>query len=265
MRKFKEYLGVTKAELLNADCGIEVEMEVNHWHGRRVAGWSAHHDDSLRGESIEMVSQPIKWEDSIHVLDNLHNSIVRNDVEIKNSFRAGVHVHVNMLNKTLIDVAKLAQTYAILEDTLINYCGNNRKSNLFCLRFVDAEAAVDKLCLSLKDGDISYLNTDAIRYSSLNLRALLVHGTVEFRSLQTPTDLREINTWVNLIRRMVEWSNNMDSLQSIIEMFSMNGARDFVKEVVGEELWPIVEKHFDQRDTIVGMRIAQQIAQYKYM
>jgi hypothetical protein len=248
---------------VKADIGIEIEMELDHQLPLKVVGWTGHRDDSLRGNSIELVSPPMRWEDSLVKLTNLQQQIRDMQITIKDSIRAGVHIHVNMLDKTLLQLAKFVQIYAIIESTLINYCGEDRVGNLFCLRFRDAEFAVDRFTEALKRNDIFVMDTDDLRYCALNLRSLLVHGTVEFRTLKTPTSLVEIQKWIDAIKQLQDYADQIDSMESVIEVFSMLGPRAFVEEVFGP-MWKDFNKFYDERGTIIGMRYAQQMAQHKY-
>lgn len=259
------YLGIDKERIIKGDCGIEIEMELNYLEPIRVNGWSTHRDDSLRGASIEWVSKVLKWEDVNTSLNKLSTAMKNKGMEIKNSFRAGVHIHVNSHEKTLVEVAKIVQLYCILEGCLMKYCGDDRTSNLFCLPIYDADTGIDSLCAAINHDNLFLLDSDNYRYSSLNLRSLCIHGTIEFRSLKTPIDILEIDTWVKIIKRIVDYSKELDSLQSTIEMFSISGPEQFVKDVLGEDLYPLLEKHVKISDTIRGLRLAQQIAQHKYM
>ena len=184
---------------VDADIGIEIEVEGRNLPRQEIFGkmWRVDTDASLRGESYEYVTPPIKLNELQKYLNRLNEAYTTCDSEVTDSIRTGVHVHLNVQQLTLKQLYNLITLYFILEDLLVRWCGPSREGNHFCLRSRDAEFIVFKLVESVRDFRV--LDTDIIRYCSLNLYSLFKYGTIEFRSMRGTSDLSAIKDWVEIL------------------------------------------------------------------
>ncbi len=244
-----------------AQVGIEIEMEFNKFGAPHVAGWDAKEDPSLRGSAIEYVSNPMMVVDVPGAVNRVYDSVAAAGLKVSDSMRAGVHIHYNCLDKSLSDVITFAQIYYILENMLVQESGNSRAGNLFCLRASDADFVLGFLSDCLRNRAFADLANDNIRYCSLNYTSLPKYGTLEFRSLRTPTNPEPIIQWVNEIHHLMEQSSKY-SMVGVIEAFSILGAEQFCKELLGP-YWPKYQKHYDPIQVIRGMRNGQRLCNYQ--
>lgn len=217
------------------DVGIEIEMEgTNISIG--AAGWDAHTDGSLRPnpEAIEWVlHRPYPVKEIPGLLTTLQDTLKANKAKLDPSDRCGVHVHLNCQQLTVSQVLCIICAYLILEEPMVQWCGEDRVGNLFSLRAKDAEDFVNKLMASAHAENFNNFNSE-YRYSSINVASLLKFGSLEFRSLRTPKDFSIINTWVNMLMRIKEYAVGFKHPREIIEGVSAGGFTKFPSVVLGD-------------------------------
>lgn len=183
------------------DLGIEVETEYPIMVKLpELLNWEVHRDGSLRNQGLEFTSKaPVK----IGALKRGHLGtlcdFLKKTPPIQDCPRTSVHVHVNVLNLSPVQIWTAATAYWLLEDILFEYCGNNRKGSMYCLRMNDAAAL-----LSFIDDDmqedvpfISFQDQDMIRYSGLNLIAIRKFGSIEFRGMRGEYDYNTLDLWTD--------------------------------------------------------------------
>lgn len=97
--------------------------------------WFAQIDPSLRGKFNQeyTLKQPVRFQGELDSALNEFQESTKNIKFIKNSITSSVHVHLNFLNSTFREMGNFITAYALTENLLSNYAGENRKSNLFCL------------------------------------------------------------------------------------------------------------------------------------
>lgn len=246
---------------LKGDVGIEVEMETDKWlpdnHGLKF--WRLDGDGSLRGHSGEWVlNKPLVLKESYEAVDELKACLEKHNITIRDSFRAGVHVHVNVQNLTLSQLRTFAALYFVLEELLVEYCGDNRVGNLYCLRATDAEYLIDRVAEAIRNGLLSNLHADDIRYASLNFKALAQYGSLEFRAMSTKPELSYIKEWAGLLVRLRDMAVQINDPTTILEDFSVMGDRAWVQEIVGHEFYEKIKNDPNfERGVWNGMRNAQ--------
>lgn len=250
------------------EIGIEVEMEGRGelWlAGDGINSWSQHHDGSLRGNAAEYVlTQPVVREQVKPELDLLKKNLDFYGYTIKDSIRAGVHVHVNVGDLSFTQVLAFACTYFVLEIPLVNWCGPNRVGNHFCLRAIDAEFLVDHIIQTYNMADFNNFNTDAIRYASLNFKSLPRYGSLEFRALQTSPDFSVIEDWVKALCNIKDHSLNYKHPREIIDEFSKYSPQEWAELVLKDKFHLIANQPELTQDLMKGMRIAQDIAYFSF-
>lgn len=233
----EDMFGVNKK---SGDIGLEIEAEAKgpvHFPVEGLPpGWNATADNSLRGISIEYVlGQPIKISNVGKKIDELVKCLHNYGTEVKYSFRAGVHVHVNCQDLNMRQVLLFAALYYSVENVLIDWCGSDRVGNLFCLRARDAEGVIHMVGNAFA-GNSGYgtLGSNHLRYASMNFAALAKYGSLEFRAMPTYPGFEGIEKWAQMLFQLKEKSKEIDSIETLLERFSMASPREWLQEVLGD-------------------------------
>lgn len=245
----------------SGDIGIEVEMEGRRLPTGHIPGWRIHHEGSLRGEGVEYVlSEPCLEHYVNPLLHLLWNTFREKKTVLQPSHRCSVHVHINVQSMTEVQVFNFIILYLIAEDALVNWCGEGRVGNLFCLRARDAEFVIDSLEETSVDGRWDRLHTNDLRYAALNCKALGDFGSLEFRSLRGTDEPAIIETWVSILMRLREAAIRYDFPNNILDGFSVGGEEAFCREVFGDHFEELFTYDGWRSDVRSGMRRCQCIA-----
>ncbi len=239
--------------------GLEVEVEAEAPLGA-CRGWAQVSDGSLRGPyNVEYVLRsPKNLESSLKLIQKLRETLEPS--KVIDSIRAGVHVHVNVKDLTMEQLLSYAMFYYILEEALVGYCGSNRVGNHFCLRMKDAEGHITNLANFFNKGNLRHLYPlEQMKYASCNFYALVVHGTLEFRSLQTHPNLVKMDEWVCLLYHLKQEAKKVGQPESIIENFSMDGGIAWCETLLGEHFSMIKDQPDLEIKLKDGMRVAQDL------
>lgn len=213
--------------------GVEIEMEGENLP-HHVPYWKNERDGSLRGESIEYILQkPMELEEVKKSLSALEDSLKENKASVKDTYRAGVHVHLNVQDKTLAQVFTIGCCYLVLEKLLTNWCAPSRVGNHFCLRASDAEGLTYYLRRFLIDEDWAYLNSDGIRYSGINFKSVTKLGSLEFRTLESTTNFNKIYVWARMLNSIKVFSERFENPVDFIEWVKAKGTEHFLSQCLG--------------------------------
>ncbi len=245
---------------IRGEIGIEVEIEGHNLPTDNFQKWRVEDDGSLRGAMAReyVLNRPCKRDESLGMLSNLANRLHENDSEIVPSYRTGVHVHVNVRKMTFNQVFCYIFTYLMLEDVLMAYCGTSRVGNLFCLRVRDAEESFKYIGQAIEQNDLGILHTDRLRYSSLNLKAIKSYGSLEFRGMSFTGDFQSIQTWIELLLCVKDYSLTMSNPKELIEILSKKGGQVFAEEVFGD-LIQILPKVDWNKKLLSSVRLIQRL------
>lgn len=244
------------------EIGIEIEAEGPYEFpvGNLIpSSWVATSDGSLRGNAVEYVTNgPLLPEKVDDELEKLQAALIRNKTPIVKSFRAGVHIHINVREMNMDQIATFAAVYFILEPALVRFCGENREGNLFCLRLEDAEAPLFFLQDALKSDDFRTFATDNIRYSALNFRSITRHGSLEFRSMETNPNFEKISEWVKILYGLKEYSLTV-SRESLARNISFLGPENWAQQILGPKLFPLIIYEGFNKDVMRSLRRIQML------
>lgn len=237
MSKFTESL-VKPSSNLADHVGVEVELEhesdVTPLPTKLQKLWRSEHDGSLRKNGIEYVFRnPLVFDKAVEAIDLL-GSHVDSTNTVYDVGRAGVHVHVNVGDLKVRELVNFIALAHIMDDLLVNWCGERRKGNLFCLRLRDATTVVDKLAEALENEDLNILATDDLRYASVNLKSIPQYGSVEFRAMRSDGDWENLKLWVQVLLRLKEVARIIDNPTQIVSDCSMMSPTNFVDHVLGD-------------------------------
>ena len=250
------------------EVGIEVEMEGNNLPRRVNIDWELKRDGSLRGDAIEYITRtPLHRENVEKALKTLYSKF--KTASLEPSDRCGVHIHLNCQTLTVEQTINLIVLYIILEELLVDFCGEERKGNLFCLRVSDAEGILFILRTICKNNSFKYISNRQryYRYAAINITALRKFGSLEFRSMYTPLDYRIILDWIRILLRMKDYSLEFKSSKEFVQQINELGGYQFVVNIFGDIL-PTLTKNlnmFNKKETLSdmilqGARTVQDIA-----
>ena len=234
--------------------GLEIECEFNSplydiepsIYDNITKIWRVEEDGSLKGYSNEFViKEPCSLVSMRKNIINLKNNLNNGKVKVKESVRAGVHVHLNVQELTPLQVFRLGLLFYILETPITKFCGENRVGNLFCLRYRDAEYIHEFLVKAYKyakqndvAGVISTLSTDYIRYAALNYTSLIKYGSIEFRCMETRPNFDGIEDFLNIILALESYAINGPKLGQSPEDLAYLGPDMWMRKVRG----PVADK-----------------------
>ena len=238
--------------------GVEVEIEgENLPMVLNRADWLMEHDGSLRGEAVEYVfNGPVDLRETYRRLAQLDSAFKERGSVIYDTGRAGVHVHVNVQAMTVKEVGCFITLYYIFENILLDFCGDERVGNLFCLRTCDAEGAIPLIVESFNNNKLQGLGTDDIRYAAMNLNSLPKYGSVEFRAMRSTGDMQLIKKWVRYLLALKKYSLQYEDPRAIVESMSGISPEVMFKEVFGTKS----DLVYNEDDMYEGVRYAQDFA-----
>ena len=259
----KDVFGISRRGLTDGLIGLEIEVEGRRFFEPRKY-WTSTYDGSLRDGREYVFSKPLSLVDTKKALTYFARSATLNNMRVNDSVRAGVHVHVNVQDLSMLHLMNMITLFSVFEEMLTAYCGETRDGNLFCLRTKDAEFLNFSLIKCIRDKDFSSLSDDNIRYAALNLNSLSKFGSLEFRSMRTPHGKGmtvKIFNWIRVVAKLKESCVNYADPTEILEKFSGVANLEFLSEVFGdltEELVKVVPDY--EGRVYYGMRNAQDIA-----
>ncbi len=247
----------------DGDIGVEIEVEgKNLPEARFTKNWRRERDGSLRGEESGeyVLKAPLslpKLKESLEELDEL---FTLNGTIMDNSFRAGIHIHVNCQDLTAIQLFNFITLFFILEEPIVNMFDKSRVGNHFCLRAKDAGFLPQHLWDVAYEGDFNKLNTEEIRYSAMNITSIFKYGSVEFRMPESTRDFNKIYEWAEMFYMMKEKAKEYKDPQAVIYSFSFEGVGTFVNNVLGKYSKQVFSQKGWDKMIKSGIRIAQDIA-----
>lgn len=250
--------------------GIEVELEGMKIQSQKdsiMKYWGIHQDNSLRAnkpgsQCCEYVFfKPLVMEDTKKALTVLFDYLNGTPgVEVFDSYRTSVHVHVNCLQDTIRTVVNFLTLSIIFDELLVSQNGETRIGNNFCLRSKDAEGQIADIVRSVSQhGSIFNLSPND-RYSSTNFSSLVKFGTVEFRSLEGTTDYKRVMHWVKTLQALKEAARTYENPREIIAKFSRRGPLGFIVSSLGEQYEKYTKVAGSHMMLHNGMRLAQDFA-----
>jgi len=263
------HIPVVNAANIKDVFGIEVELE-----GKGISEppydvnlyWAIHGDGSLRklhpgDEAVEYVSRtPRNLEQTQKSIKLLFEYLKSPGVEVYDSYRTSIHVHVNYAHETFRTIYNSMVLSIILDELLVSQNGEHRVGNNFCLRSRDAMGQVVGLIKSIQSGH-NFLGVQPHeRYSSINFASLMKFGSIEYRSLECTTHEGRLLHWIGTLQQIKEKSRTFKNPSEIVQQFSMLDSQDFLQSVLGP--YGIKYLNVDGYEDMLrdGMRIAQDLA-----
>jgi hypothetical protein len=133
-------------------------------------------------------------------------------------------------------VLNFAYLYYIFEDILMEYCGELRKGNLFCMSLQDADGIIPSLIRAQANMALKRVHGNEWRYAALNFTSLHKYGSLEFRAFRSTKNFKEIEKWVELLLRIKDSSLKYDKPYEMMEAVSVEGMEGFMEGVFGRHV-----------------------------
>lgn len=253
--------------------GIEIETEVDdlddyknkikydpnidfYRPSEELPGWKLVRDGSLRGFGVEYVFDgPKNFDKALRALDDFGKWSEGIPFH-KDAPGTSVHVHINMLDKTFIQMGNFLTIYSLVENLLVEMSGETRRSNLFALPMRCSETTyqnIVKMFVGMSQAKWQSLShhEGSVKYAALNLCRLTKFGSVEIRTYRGTTDVSDIKRWLELIDKIVTFSDNEDlDPRMIMEIYKTDPVI-FFHEVFGGMANDLVGKY--SYTNILGM------------
>ena len=195
----------------DAIIGIEVEVEQAQFSRDSLSRvWDVKEDGSLRNSGLEFVTHPIKASQAPIAIHNLF-LVSLDQKQCAFSLRTSIHVHINMMDCTVMQMTNLVLLYSLFEPLFYKYAGRGRWKNIYCVPITET---------NMLNGLIQYgARVRWQKYTGLNLGRLLDIGTVEFRHLAGMHDPEKIVNWIQIITTLLEYVKRTpeEELQSRIK------------------------------------------------
>lgn len=221
----EDFAGVLKYKPHKGVFGIEIETESLEPYDTPVSSiWKVDDDHSLRNFGREYIlSKPCTFEAVDAVLDEFEEITIKRGLKfIPDRTSTSVHVHVNMQNETLVTLGNFMTIFTLFEDILLDFCGEHRRSNMFCMtsryaggvyrRYREFFAEIEKGSTS----SVLNLREDDQKYSALNIVPLQKLGSIEVRTLNGVTDKVKIKEWIGIINSILVASKTPGLTPSVI-------------------------------------------------
>lgn len=222
----KQSLSYALGRVVPGRFGFELEVEGENLPS--ISGeWDYKKDGSLRGENLEYVlHHPVNLPEFIPAFETLVKKLTRASTKLNFSFRTSIHVHLNVLDFNKNQIQALFYLSHLVEDVLVNYSGDTRIGNRFCLRTKDAMWKVSRFKKWLTEPGFGRLNQDDLKYSAINIATMLLYGSIEFRSMRGTVDKNVVLPWMEVI-------NNLYEIAKIVPIAEMEAiARDKPIEIL---------------------------------
>lgn len=230
--------------------------------------WVYHDETSLKDHGAEYAFvSPLFGSDAQKALEG----IVAHATESKWACtkRTGLHVHLDVRNMGGPTLLGLALLYALYEPAIYKWVGDDRDFSVFCLPWYRAEGGVHSAASVLR----SVINDTAAgtqetlltlegvdRYAGLNLRAMLEHGSVEFRQLRMTHKYPRIIDWINIIMSLKVGAENAPTCDGeLLRRIEREGPRRVGRELMGPTFELLDYKELEDDVMQIGVPTALQL------
>ena len=192
-----------------ADVGIEFELEgrglPTSGHFGAIVGktsksfWERKTDGSLRDGYEYVLATPCKENEISEMVQKFYDVLENNGVRLNLTNRCSTHVHLNVGGYKINELTSLLTMWYVFETALIEWCGEERKSNHFCLSHKETNQLSDVWFNYLTNGRRKF---PRMKYSALNVLTLDTFGSVEFRCGPAFENAENAINWIKFLREM---------------------------------------------------------------
>lgn len=221
---------------VKGDLGIEIEAEGGLNIRRLPAQWKVEEDPSLEAGYELVLRNPLVLHEAIQALNDLNESYAKADCVPEFTIRTSTHVHVNVQKLKTDELYSFILLYWIYEELLIDFCGEERVSNFYCLRRKDAEVLQNVLECAIKSGNLWVLDDD-IRYASVNFKSLFSFGSLEFRGMRGTTDPNVLVPWMKMLLALRDKATHYSNCVEMFLDIEETGLVKFTRSLFGAEIF----------------------------
>jgi hypothetical protein len=226
----------------SGDIGLEIEVEGNGLptqgyldgiRGKKTgATWVTTRDGSLRGEALEYIlSTPCTVRELPDLVKGLYDKFIELRTTLEPSNRCSTHVHINMTGCKFNELSSFIALWSMFEPMLIEYCGEQRKTNHFCLSAEDCADTVDAWFQFLNSGSQGYFR-EGLKYSALNVLPILRLGSFEVRTAPLWTDYQKVVSWGTFLVALRDYAKEVyQNPQNIGYDLSARSASEIFQDV----------------------------------
>ena len=233
---------------------IDADSNDPHMFVTPLKRWKATQDGSLRDFGVEFVlNGPQTITEVRESLDEFDRYL--GEVKfIEGSPNTSVHVHVNMTRLTTPQMVCFVMLYYYVENLLVEFCGDTRRSNLFALPARSCDTSVYNFTAAVKNLSLGKwknfpTNETQWKYSALNFCPFLKQGSFEIRSFRGTTDTKAIWDWVCLLHRLYEAAAKMSGPDEAMDCIKdlRHGMVDFIFKGMAYKLrFPLMREMLDR-------------------
>lgn len=230
------------------DAGINVESAK---YGSAVIEntWKVQPDGSING--WEIVSPPQTDTEELEKVCY----VLRKVLKVKGSPRCGLHVHHDINDFTIEQIKNVYRLYNKYENNAIkSIMRKQRQNNGYC-------QPINYIMHSVESANTieEFKNSVSGRYYTVNSKAYVKYGTIEFRHHHGTSDINEVLTWLEITHKIVEAAGNgikQEKLQSttyeqsLQEMFNEIGLENTKIQKLAMNRRKAIEKMDGRRSEI---------------
>lgn len=234
---------ISTGVLYEGQYGIEIETETKKpYPVPLMAFWDVKDDNSLRDYGKEYVLKaPVNYGVQLDEALNEFYDKTKKINFIPDSISTSVHVHWNILPETWQTFGNFLTIYTLTENLLIEYSGEFRRNNLFCLPIRSVPILVDYIVNIFSGARERNYNAcsipqEMVKYAALNLSTISKFGSLEMRSMRGVTDVKIIKEWISIINSIVNFSRQDLTPPKILDIY---------KELGDEMIADIFGKYYD--------------------
>ena len=172
--------------------------------------WKGILDGSLRNFGVEyIVRKPYTYRGILRAIDEF-TEYTKGIPFIENAPGTSVHVHVNMQDEEVLTIFTYITVWTLFENLLIEFCGKNRRSNLFALptRVCEGNLSIYMQMVNnyLNRTHAFTVSEHAAKYAALNIVPLHKLGSIEIRTMRGTTDPDILKKWITILNDILVYS-----------------------------------------------------------
>ena len=217
-----------------------VELEIEHAATFAVVdGMHTTDDGSLREDGVEFITAPMNYQSMMSCLSDFFKG--NHPTDDCYSERTSIHVHMNVQDFSLEQLANLTLLYQTCEYLLYDFIGHDRDKNIFCVPLNE--------CMVSRNAATSFINGDYspvhrwLKYTGMNLAPIRTIGTVEFRHMHGNADLAFISQWLRILIQLLHTAQKMEYAQLfeiIVKLNSSSAYEQLLHMIFGDETKAII-------------------------
>lgn len=194
------------------------------------AQWTVHQDGSLRNGGLEYVlSTPCREDELQGLLEGLYGVFKFTGAKLNLTNRCSTHVHVNVGGYKVNEMTAAIILWTMFEEQLVNFCGEQRKTNHFCLTAKDSPATLRSWEQFLQTGQVRF--NDGIKYSALNIRPITTQGSLEYRCMRAEQSPELLILWAKFCLALTRYARKYKNPSLIANELSERSGLDMFMEI----------------------------------